>query len=205
MYQVIKPYSLHGLQIAISRLFIYVLYFTLVVSKLKYASAVWNCITPMSANRFESIQQKFASVCFCRVSPQVRHSNTCALENLSLHSLRKRRHNFDAFSFFQVYRGLKFCPSLLENVSPRVPTRCVTNFPCPMFAPQLDILLLLRDPMLPAWCVNTQIYFYSNHFLSNVLYNHIYLYFPNHFNIYFISFCLEWFYVFKGKVQIVAC
>lgn len=52
---------------------------------------------------------------------------TCALEKLSLHSLLKRRHNLDAFSFFQVYRGLKSCRSLLENISLPVSTRYVRN------------------------------------------------------------------------------
>jgi hypothetical protein len=38
--------------------------FTLLGSKLEYASAVWNCITPTDANKLERIQQKFASVRF---------------------------------------------------------------------------------------------------------------------------------------------
>jgi hypothetical protein len=48
---------------------LYVLYFTLVVSKLEYAYAVWNCIMPTGVNSFENTQQKFVSVCFYRVFP----------------------------------------------------------------------------------------------------------------------------------------
>jgi hypothetical protein len=43
---------------------LYVLYFTLVGSKLEYASVVWNNIMSTDANKLECIQQRFASVCF---------------------------------------------------------------------------------------------------------------------------------------------
>jgi hypothetical protein len=41
-----------------------VLYFTLVKSRLEYASLVSNSITSTYASKLERIQQKFASVCF---------------------------------------------------------------------------------------------------------------------------------------------
>jgi hypothetical protein len=100
---------------------LYVLDFTLVRPRLEYASVVWNSITSTDANKLERIQQKFTSVCFYCFYPQVAYNYTVALEKLGLHSLSKKRHYLDAFFFVQVYRGLKSCTSLLENVSLRVP------------------------------------------------------------------------------------
>jgi hypothetical protein len=51
-----------------------------------------------------------------------------ALEKLSLHSLRNRRHHVDALFFVHVYRGLKCCTSLLENVVLRVPASNLRDF-----------------------------------------------------------------------------
>jgi hypothetical protein len=108
---------------------------------LEYASVVWNSISSTDANKLERIQQKFASVCFYRFSPPIPYTYIDAIEKLSLQSLRKRRHRLDALFFVKVYRGLKSCASLLENVSLRVPPSslrdfslfavCPSNKPCP--------------------------------------------------------------------------
>jgi hypothetical protein len=66
------------------------LYFTLVRSKLVYASVVWNSITTTDANKLERIQQKFAALCYNRFLPHVHYSHANALEYLKLHTLRKR-------------------------------------------------------------------------------------------------------------------
>jgi hypothetical protein len=107
---------------------LYVLYFTLIRSKLEYASVVRNSITSTDVSKPEPIPQKFASVCFYCLSPHVPYSHTFALDKLSLYSLRKRRHHLDALFFVHVYRGLKSFTSLLENINLSVPTRNVRDF-----------------------------------------------------------------------------
>jgi hypothetical protein len=92
------------------------LYFTLIRSELEYASVVWNSITTTDANKLERIQQKFAALCYNHFLPHVHYSYANTSEYLKLHTLWKRRYHLDALFLIQVYRGLKYCPSLLEAV-----------------------------------------------------------------------------------------
>jgi hypothetical protein len=107
---------------------LYMLYFTLVRRKLEYASVVWNSITTTDANKLERTQQKFAALCYNRFLPHVHYSYANALEYLKLHNVRMSRYHLDALFLIQVYRGLKYCPSLLEAVGLRVPTRYLRDF-----------------------------------------------------------------------------
>jgi hypothetical protein len=47
------------------------------------------------------------------------------------------RYHLDALFLIQVYRGLKYCPSLLEAVGLRVPTRYLRDFSMFNFRPSL--------------------------------------------------------------------
>jgi hypothetical protein len=89
---------------------------------------VWNSITSTDANKLERTQQKFATLCLNRFFPQVDFSYVLALEQLKLHTLHKRRCRLDALFLTQVYRGSKFCPSVLETVGPRIPARYIRDF-----------------------------------------------------------------------------
>jgi hypothetical protein len=113
------------------------LYFTLVRSKLENASVVWNSITTTDANKLERIQQTFAALCYNRFLPHVRYSYAIALEYLKLYASRQRRYHLDALFLIQVYRGLKYCASLLEAVGLRVPTRYFRDFSMFNFSPSL--------------------------------------------------------------------
>jgi hypothetical protein len=116
------------------------LYCTLIRSNLEYASFVWNSVTTTDANKLERIQKKFAALCYNRFLPQVHYTYSNALEHLKLHTLHKRRDHLDALFLIQVYLGSKFCPSVMETVGLRVPTR---HLLCSTFALQLKTVLLL--------------------------------------------------------------
>jgi hypothetical protein len=113
---------------------LYMFYFR---SKLEYASVVWNSITTTDANTLECIQQNFAALCYNRFLPHVHYSYADALEYLKLHTLHKRRYHLDALFLLQVYRGLKYCPSLLETVALRDPTWYLRDFSMFKFSPSL--------------------------------------------------------------------
>jgi hypothetical protein len=91
--------------------------FTLVRSKLEYASVVWNSITTTDASKLECIQQKFAALCYNCFLPHVHCSYANVLECLKLHTLHKRYHLDVLLFLIKVYHGLKYRPSLLEAVS----------------------------------------------------------------------------------------
>jgi hypothetical protein len=114
---------------------LYMLYFTFIRSTLEYTSVIWNYIMTTDANKLERIQQKFAALCYNRFLPHVHYSYAEALKYLKLHTLHKRRYHLDALFLIQVYCGLKYCPSLLEAVSLRVPTRYLRDFSMFNFSP----------------------------------------------------------------------
>jgi hypothetical protein len=104
------------------------LYVTVVRSKLEYASPVWNSITTTDASKLERVQRKFVALRFSRFFPPNSYNYAGALEYLKLHTLQVRRRYLDALFFIQVILGTKFCPSLLDNSSLRVPSCNIRNF-----------------------------------------------------------------------------
>jgi hypothetical protein len=101
---------------------------TLVISKLAYASVVWNSITSTDANKLERIQQRFAALYFNCFFPQANYCYSQALEELILHTLRMRRHRLDALSLIQVYIGCTSRLSVLTVVRLRVSPRYIRDF-----------------------------------------------------------------------------
>jgi hypothetical protein len=173
---------------------LYMLYFILVRSKLEYASVVWNSMTTTDANELERIQQRFAALCYYLFLPHVHYSYTRVLEYSKLHALRKRRYHLDAQFLIQVYRGLKYCLSLLEAVGLRDPTRYLRDFSMFNFSPSIRTVLLLDAHQLLMLSAGTLMYlkqilfplviFYNNcgtiHILdiNYIQYKLIYIFFP---------------------------
>jgi hypothetical protein len=107
------------------------LYSSLVRSKLQYTSVVWNSITSTDAKKLERIQSKFVALCYNRFLS--RDSNgyiySNALQVLNLRTLRDRRHQLDAIFVINVLLGSKSCPSTMDIIGLRVPTRNLQDFP----------------------------------------------------------------------------
>jgi hypothetical protein len=123
-----------------------VLYFTLIRSRLEYASVVWNSVTSTDASKLEHIQQKFASVCFYRFSlmfPIVIQLR-CVREITSTFSMYAE--TSPRYTFFQAYRGLKSCISFLENVVSLLAMLGTSQRLA--FVPLTNTVLLLGAPML---------------------------------------------------------
>ncbi|PNF22317.1 hypothetical protein B7P43_G02928 [Cryptotermes secundus] len=144
---------------------LYVLYFTLVGSKLEYASLVWNSIISTDYNKPEHIQQKFVSICFYRFLPHIPYTYTDALEKLSLHSLHKCSHHLDAlflFMSFVLNPALLFWKMLAFVFLPAI----LRTSHCLVFVPLINTVLLLGAPMLPMRWVKISTYLQSEQFLS---------------------------------------
>jgi hypothetical protein len=82
----------------------------------------------------------FAALCYNRFLPHVHYSCAKALEYLKLHTLHKRIYHLDALFLIQVYRGFKYCSTLLEAVGLRVPIRFLRYFSMFNFSPSIKKL-----------------------------------------------------------------
>jgi hypothetical protein len=71
----------------------------------------------------ERMQSKFAALCHNRSFQDVDYHYINILGKLNLQTLHVRRRHIDALSLINFFRGTKFCPSVLEAVGLRVPTR----------------------------------------------------------------------------------
>jgi hypothetical protein len=92
------------------------LYFTLVTSRLEYASVVWSILTSADDNKLERNLRKCLALCYNSSFPQIHYRYVNDLHHINFHTLWTKRRNLDALFLVNVYNGFKFCPSLLETV-----------------------------------------------------------------------------------------
>jgi hypothetical protein len=101
------------------------LHFALVRSKLEYASVASNPVTFTDSNKLERVQRTFAALCHIRFFQDVEYqyiekikfADTALGVVTSMH----------CFYLINVFSGTKHCPSVLETVGIRVPTRNIRN------------------------------------------------------------------------------
>jgi hypothetical protein len=79
------------------------------------------------AKKLERIQRKFVALCQNRFCTHNHVTYEVLLEFLKLHTLHDRRLHLDALFFISVYSGLKCCPSVLDTMGIRAPSRNVRN------------------------------------------------------------------------------
>jgi hypothetical protein len=89
---------------------------------LEYASVAWNSVTATDSNKLERVQRKFAALCHKRFFQDMEYHYDIILEKLNL-----RRH-IDALFLINAFCGAKYCPSALQTVGLRVPTRNIRNY-----------------------------------------------------------------------------
>lgn len=143
------------------------LYFTLYRSKSEYASEISNSVMYTDANRFELIQQKLASGCFCPFSFYVPYSYIDAVENSSLYSLYKRGYNLDAHFSFNFVVALRF--ALLF-------WKMLTSLPLIVLLDYFNVhyLSLKHSAFIRcAYAARASICFKSQHFLAIIFYNRL--------------------------------
>jgi hypothetical protein len=169
MHEAFTLYSLRNLHIS-SLGCLYMLYFKLIRSKLEHSTVVVNSILFNDASKLKHIQQKCGSVSIVPPPPHVPYNYTVALEKLVYSLYVTGDFTFTHF-FVQIYRGLKSCTSLLENVSLRVPPNNLRDFHCLVFVPLINTVLLLGAPMLPTRWVKISTYLQWGRLISTVFYN----------------------------------
>jgi hypothetical protein len=89
----------------------------------------WNNLSMTDSNKIEHIQRKFANLCYYRFfQADILRSYNSILNSLNFRTLHSRRRHLDALFLINVFKGKINCPSILDIVAIRVPTRQIREF-----------------------------------------------------------------------------
>lgn len=114
----------HRITIFLSPECMYVLYFTLIRSKVEYTSALWDSVTPADANKLESKEHNFAAVCFDRFPCQLYLRLCSRVFKISRTNYGRYQ---DAAFIFHLHLASEAC-SLMETFDLRLLARCIRDF-----------------------------------------------------------------------------
>jgi hypothetical protein len=105
------------------------LYNSLSRSKLEYASVAWNNLSLTDSNKLANMQRKFAVLCYYLFfQADILLNYNLILNYLNFRTLYSIRRHLDALFLINVFKGKINCPSILDTVGVRVPTRKITEF-----------------------------------------------------------------------------
>lgn len=104
------------------------LYQSLILSKLDFASIIWNCLNKTNATELENVQRKFVRVLYDRYfNRRIYFSHERLLNILHLHYLSARRQTRDFVFLHKCLHGFIDCPELTSSVFIAVPSRALRS------------------------------------------------------------------------------
>jgi hypothetical protein len=80
------------------------------------------------AIKLDWIYHNFVALCLKASFKSIAVNYAIPLEQLKSNTLGKRRYHSDELPFTQIHRSFKFCPSILETLSLRVPSPYSIDF-----------------------------------------------------------------------------
>jgi hypothetical protein len=103
-----------------------VLYNSIIRSKLEYSSVVWINLSLTDSNKIETLQRKFANICYLLFQAYFLRNYNSILNSLNFRTLHSRRRHLDYLFLINVFKIN--CPSILDSVGFRVSTRQIREF-----------------------------------------------------------------------------
>lgn len=106
------------------------LYKALVLPKLEFASAVWNCMSASSSLRLERVQKRFTRIFSRRYTLHEKYAYKDVIKRLKLEELQSRRTNRDLVFLFKCIHSGFDSPKLVSSVRLRAPSRALRPHLC---------------------------------------------------------------------------